>query len=263
MRGLTLTVLLLLLSASVAAQSAQGAPLSLKDIQGHRLRLADYKGRVVLINFWATWCIPCRTEIPDLVKIQRQYRNQGLRIIGITYPPEKLSEVRGYVRKLQMNYPIAIGTAATKARFTASETLPMTVVIDRQGTISDVIEGIMYPDEFQQKVRPLLSNHRAITLKRSSRRKLNAIDVQRATILVNAQGYQPESVRLRNGIPAQLTFIRKVEQTCGREIVIPDYGINRPLPLDTPVIVAFKPNKSGRFKFTCGMGMFRGALVVD
>ena len=77
MRGLALTVLLLLHSASVAAQSAQEAPLSLKDIQGHQLRLADYKGKVVLINFWATWCIPCRTEIPDLIKMQKEYHPQG------------------------------------------------------------------------------------------------------------------------------------------------------------------------------------------
>ena len=156
MRGLILTIVLLLLSASAAAQSWPQPKLSLKDIHARQIRLADYKGEVVLINFWATWCIPCRTEIPDLVKIQKRHRPQGLRIIGITYPPERISEVRRFVRKLKVNYPVAMGTKATKALFTTSTTLPMTIVIDRQGSVREVIEGIMYEDEFEQKVKPLL-----------------------------------------------------------------------------------------------------------
>jgi len=150
------TALLLLIPVSVGAQSSQQMALRLKDICGRPISLADYKGRVLLVNFWATWCIPCRTEIPDLIKMQSEYRDQGLRIIGITYPPEKISEVRRFVRKLKMNYPVAMGTKATKALFTPSETLPMTVVIDREGSVREVIEGIMYSDEFDRMVRPLL-----------------------------------------------------------------------------------------------------------
>ena len=139
------------------AQSASPpTSLRLKTIQGRWLNLTDYKGQVVLINFWATWCPPCRQEIPDLIKAQRTYRDQGLRILGITYPPQKISEVRRFVRKLRMNYPVAIGTKGTKAQFTPSETLPLTVVIDRDGNVREVIEGIMYSDEFDQKVKPLL-----------------------------------------------------------------------------------------------------------
>jgi hypothetical protein len=89
--------------------------------------------------------------------MQRQYRAQGLRIVGITYPPEKISEVRRLVRKLGMNYRVAVGTKATKALFTTSETLPLTVIIDQDGTVRDMVEGIMYPEEFDQKVKPLLS----------------------------------------------------------------------------------------------------------
>lgn len=140
------------------AQSFEKAPkLSLKDIRGRRIHLTDYKGKVVLLNFWATWCPPCRKEIPDLVKMQREYRAQGLRIIGITYPPEKSSEVRRLVRKLKINYRVALGTKASKALFTLSETLPITVVIDREGAVREVIEGIMYSDEFDRKIKPLLS----------------------------------------------------------------------------------------------------------
>jgi thiol-disulfide isomerase/thioredoxin len=156
-RKIILTALLLLPTVSVVAQSSQApASLHLKNIHGRWLSLSDYKGKVVLINFWATWCPPCRQEIPDLIKIQRQYRNKGLQIVGITYPPEQLSEVRRFARKLRLNYPVAIGTKESKALFTSSETLPVTVVIDREGVVRDVIEGIMYADEFDQKVKPLL-----------------------------------------------------------------------------------------------------------
>ena len=88
---------------------------------------------------------------------QRRYRARGLRIVGITYPPEQESEVRGFSRKLKINYPLIIGSKETKQIFTASETLPLTVIIDREGNIRELIEGIMYPDEFGEKVKPLLS----------------------------------------------------------------------------------------------------------
>ena len=155
----TVFAVALLLLGSVRggiAQSAKKVELVLKDINGRTLRLADYKGKVLLINFWATWCAPCRSEIPELVKLQSKYKAQDLRIVGITYPPEDVSEVRQYVKNAKVNYPVAIGTKATKAMFTASETLPITVVIDRDGNVQHIIEGILYSDEFDEKVKPLL-----------------------------------------------------------------------------------------------------------
>jgi thiol-disulfide isomerase/thioredoxin len=152
-------ILVLCSLAGVArGQSENQAPtLELKDIQGRSLRLSDYKGKVVLVNFWATWCVPCRTEIPELIKKQKTYGPKGLRIIGITYPPEKRFDVLRFMNKMRINYRVAPGTKATKSVFTSSETLPLTVVIDRDGLVRDLIEGIMYEDEFDQKVKPLLS----------------------------------------------------------------------------------------------------------
>ena len=148
---------LLIFGGSAEAQSLVKAPsLMLRNLQGRTLRLADYKGKIVLINFWATWCPPCRTEIPELIRWQREYRARGLRIIGITYPPQKLSEVRAFARSLKVNYPLALGNKTTKLRFTSSATLPLTVVIDREGRITETIEGIIFPEEFNQKIRPLL-----------------------------------------------------------------------------------------------------------
>ena len=142
---------------AVAQSSSQKVELELKDINGRALKLSDYKGKVLLINFWATWCVPCRSEIPDLVELQSKYKDHGLQIVGITYPPQELSEVQRYVKKAKVNYPIALGTKPTKALFTTSETLPITVVVDRNGEVKHIIEGVLYSDEFDEKVRPLIN----------------------------------------------------------------------------------------------------------
>jgi len=141
----------------VLGQDKIPAPqLVLKDIEGRTLRLTDYKGKVVLLNFWATWCAPCRAEMPDLVKWQRKYKSQGLQVIGVTYPPLEIAEAREFIKDIEVNYPIALGEERTKAMFDRGETLPVTVVIDKKGMVREVIQGIIFPEEFERKVKPLL-----------------------------------------------------------------------------------------------------------
>ena len=140
---------------STGAQT-KAPQFELRDVNGRTVWLSDYKGKVVLINFWATWCPPCRAEMPDLVRLQREHGREGLQIIGITYPPEQKGRVRGFARKLKVNYPIILGTRELKARFTSDETLPATVVIDRDGKVSDIIGGILLREEFDEKIKPLL-----------------------------------------------------------------------------------------------------------
>jgi peroxiredoxin len=94
--------------------------------------------------------------MPDLIKMQREYRGRGLQVIGVTYPPQTVGEVRRFIRKLRVNYPVALGTKETKALFDQGETLPVTVVIDREGNFRELIEGILLPEEFEQKIKPLL-----------------------------------------------------------------------------------------------------------
>jgi len=155
-RNIILAALFLFAPIVALGQNSRPAQLTLKDIQGRYIRLSDYRGKVVLINFWATWCPPCRAEIPDLVRLQREYRSRGLQVIGVTYPPQELAEVRRFVRGAKVNYPIGLGTKETKLLFTPSETLPMTIVISTDGRIRDIIEGILLPEEFEQKIKPLL-----------------------------------------------------------------------------------------------------------
>lgn len=156
-RAVLLLALLLSLSPAVASgQSNKAQEFALKDLKGRTHRLRDYDGKVVLINFWATWCPPCRAEMPDLVKWQRQYRKKGLRVLGVTFPPTKISEVREFVRSVKVNYPVLLGEKETKRVFDPGDTLPVTVVIDREGKVREVIEGILLEEEFEQKIKPLL-----------------------------------------------------------------------------------------------------------
>jgi len=152
-----MATLLVALSSLVLGRDEKPAPeLKLKDVEGRALRLSDYKGKVVLLNFWATWCAPCRAEMPDLIKWQRKYKSQGLQVIGVTYPPEELAEVREFIKRVEVNYPVALGEEQTKAMFDKGENLPVTVVIDKRGMVREVIQGIIFLEEFEQKVKPLL-----------------------------------------------------------------------------------------------------------
>ena len=114
LKGVIITLLLLLIPGFARAQTTRTPALILRDINGRSISLSDYRGKVVLLNFWATWCPPCRAEIPELIKWQRKYRGRGLQVIGVTYPPEKLSGVRRFVRREKVNYPVGLGTKKMK-----------------------------------------------------------------------------------------------------------------------------------------------------
>jgi len=158
--GIVLAAMMIAFSpASVLRQETKAPQFELKDLDGRTVRLSDYQGKVVLINFWATWCPPCRAEMPDLVRLQREH-GKDLQIIGVTYPPEKKARVRRFARSLKVNYPIILGTREIKARFSSEETLPLTVVINRDGKVSDIISGILLREEFDEKIKPLLTKNK-------------------------------------------------------------------------------------------------------
>ena len=155
----TLFGLLLVAAQSVALARQSGTkspPVTVfRDTRGRVVRLAELRGRVVLLNFWATWCPPCRAEIPELVRLQREHAS-SLQVVGVTHPPERRGRVRRVARELKVNYPLVIGTRRTARAFGVGETLPATVVIDREGRVREVIVGILQPEEFEEKIRPLL-----------------------------------------------------------------------------------------------------------
>jgi thiol-disulfide isomerase/thioredoxin len=143
--------------ARAQSKADEAAPsFSLKDLNGKSVRLEQYLGKVVLLNFWATWCPPCRAEMPELVRLQEEHRDRGLQIIGVAYPGKRRAVVTKVVKRLNLNYPILFGTKSMVGRYDVLEILPVTVIIDRKGRVHGRILGMLERDEFDSKVKPLL-----------------------------------------------------------------------------------------------------------
>jgi len=130
--------------------------LTLTDLGGQKLSLSDYRGKVVLLDFWATWCGPCRIEIPGLVELQRRYRDQGLQILGIAMD-EDPHAVRQFYRDYKMNYPVAIGDESVAELFGGILGLPTSFVIGRDGRIRGKHVGLTSISTFEMQIRELLA----------------------------------------------------------------------------------------------------------
>ncbi len=143
--------------ASEPATSHPTAPgFLLKDIFGQRLSLGDYKGRVVLLDFWATWCGPCRSEIPRFVELKEQYRDQGLAIVGIALD-DSIGAVKQFYSQYRMNYPVAMGDRAVRAAYGPIVGLPTTFLIGRDGRIHTKVPGAVDVDYIEGQIKTLLA----------------------------------------------------------------------------------------------------------
>jgi thiol-disulfide isomerase/thioredoxin len=139
--------------------------LTLKDLDGKDLSLAQFKGKVVLVNFWATWCEPCQVEIPWLIEMQQKYAARGFTVLGIAMDEEGASVVTPWVHqerfdvngsKSQMNYPIVIGDDAAADKFGGLLGYPTSVLISRNGKIVKRITGIISYAEISKSIESQL-----------------------------------------------------------------------------------------------------------
>ncbi len=141
---------------TAAPAIGQPAPVfSLQDVSGKALDLAAYRGKVVLLDFWATWCAPCLTEIPHFVDLQKRYRDRGVQIIGISLDDEA-APVRAFYQKLKMNYPVAIGDAKLAERYGGILGMPVAFVIGCDGRIRAQHAGETDASVFERDIVPLL-----------------------------------------------------------------------------------------------------------
>jgi len=142
-------------SFSEGTKVTPAPPFTLTDINGQPLRLADYKGKVVLLDFWATWCAPCRSEIPKLVEWQKQYGPQGLQVIGISMDDDA-KPVPAFVQQFKIDYPVAVGDAKLADQYGGVFGLPVTFVIGRDGQIYQKHVGGTDLGLLEQEIKQLL-----------------------------------------------------------------------------------------------------------
>jgi thiol-disulfide isomerase/thioredoxin len=139
--------------------------LTLRDLQGAEQRLSALKGRIVILNFWATYCAPCRKEMPDLAAIQNEYAALGVQVVGASADAsEERAKVLQFVKETRVNFPIWMGaTTADMMRFGLGAALPGTVIIGKDGRVAKVISGIVNQAEIKTQIDALLATAEAAT----------------------------------------------------------------------------------------------------
>lgn len=130
---------------------------ALPDLEGKTVRNTDLQGKVVVLNFWATWCPPCREEVPDFVRLQSKYREQGLAIVGLSLDNGGAHDVRPFVEEYNVNYTMLIANQETADSFGGILGIPTTFVLDRKGTIVKRVVGKLSAEAFEEAVQPLLA----------------------------------------------------------------------------------------------------------
>jgi peroxiredoxin len=130
----------------------------LKDVNGNTVSSDDFKGKVVVLDFWATWCPPCRAEIPGYVDLYRKYGKDGLVVVGVSLDEGGPTVVKDFVAKFGVSYPIVMGDETVQKAFGGMEGIPTTFLIDRAGQIRDRKMGAEPASEYEKKVAALLTN---------------------------------------------------------------------------------------------------------
>ena len=121
----------------------QAPDFSATDLLGNDIALSDFQGKVIFLNFWATWCPPCRAEIPGFVEIYEKYKAKGMQIIGISVDRIKPEKVLEFVKKYKINYPVIMANSDLVQKFEPGRAIPVTIIIDSQGRIRSKHIGYM------------------------------------------------------------------------------------------------------------------------
>jgi thiol-disulfide isomerase/thioredoxin len=138
------------------ASNAEMAPeIHLQTLDGKPLTLASASGKVVLLNFWATWCGPCRMEIPGLIELQKQYKDR-LQIVGLLVDVDDVDDAKKFVADAELNYPVAVATTEVRLKYGGVSALPTVFVIDTQGRIVQKHVGLFDPRLYELETRALL-----------------------------------------------------------------------------------------------------------
>jgi len=158
-----LLTLLICGSLVLSAREARKAELSLKALDGERVRLSHYRGRVVVLNFWATWCIPCTAEIPMLVQAEREYGSKGVVFIAASVDEGKSKNgVPAFVSRFHVEFPILLdATMRDLLRLGMGRAVPATAFLDQDGHVASRVQGQMREEELRERLDRLLGDRSA------------------------------------------------------------------------------------------------------
>jgi thiol-disulfide isomerase/thioredoxin len=131
--------------------------LKVLDGSGKTMQLSTLKGKAVLVNFWATWCEPCKIEMPWLVELQKKYGPQGLQIVGVTLDDADEKTIADFARKMKINYPVVIGTEKVADLYGGINGMPMTFYLDRSGKVVNRVLGLVSESEIEESIKKSLA----------------------------------------------------------------------------------------------------------
>lgn len=129
---------------------------NLSNTSGKNISLSDFRGKVLVINFFATWCPPCKDEIPGFVNVYNRLKDHGFAIIGISLDSDTRDELPGFIKKYGITYPIVLGNREIAARYGKVQTIPATFLVDRKGMITDAFIGVIEENNLEDMVKKLL-----------------------------------------------------------------------------------------------------------
>jgi cytochrome c biogenesis protein CcmG/thiol:disulfide interchange protein DsbE len=150
------------------AGKLQGQPapdFSLASLEGNPLKLSDFRGKAVVLNFWATWCEPCKIEMPWFVDLQKKYGPQGFQVLGIAMDDASPKEISEFAHKMGVNYPIVVGKEAVGDQYGGIPYLPSTFYISRDGKVVDRVFGLVSRSEIEADIQKALATQGQVAQK--------------------------------------------------------------------------------------------------
>jgi cytochrome c biogenesis protein CcmG/thiol:disulfide interchange protein DsbE len=153
---------------SGGAGKLQGQPapdFALAALDGKTLKLSDFRGKAVLLNFWATWCEPCKIEMPWFVELQKKYEGQGFTVLGVAMDDASSSEIADFAKKMGVNYPIVIGKEAVGDQYGGIPYLPSTFYIDRDGKVVERVFGLVSRSEIESNIQKAMGSQGQVAQK--------------------------------------------------------------------------------------------------